>query len=344
MKTVLLACDRSGGHIFPALALAKELRKRQKDNVRICFFATSASLKCYCVEEGFPVLGKTFSSRNLLYEGFFRFVEAFYVIIKVRPRSIVGFGGRDSFFLIFFGSLFFIETLIYEPNIKLGKANKILSYFVRKVLAGFQEGFKSKKKCVVGIPLRENIRIVDKKEARRALGFTEEPVIFCFGGSQGSSFLNNVCMRLVKELSGNYQIIHLTGKREYFQIMQFYNTIEKRKFVKDFSYSVETLYSAADVVISRCGASTLGEIAYYRLPAILIPHPQAGGHQKDNAFYFKDRGAAFVFLQNEFSFEEFKRTAAQLLTDERLREELKSNLGKIKLGVNVEEFCNSVVA
>ncbi|MDD5194347.1 MAG: UDP-N-acetylglucosamine--N-acetylmuramyl-(pentapeptide) pyrophosphoryl-undecaprenol N-acetylglucosamine transferase [Candidatus Omnitrophica bacterium] len=340
---VLLACDRSGGHIFPALALAKRMAARKDNPAQIYFFATSPFLKEYLKGEGFEVLGKAFPFRNLLLESFFRIFEALYLIANVRPRTTIGFGGRDSFFLIVFSAFFFRRTIIYEPNIKPGKANRILAFLAHKILTGFAEGFSSRKKCVVGIPLRENIRVLEKKEACRALGLSgNEPVVLCFGGSQGSSFLNTIMTGFVRQVRGNYQVIHLTGKREYFQIMQFYNTIEKGKFVRDFFYSMETLYSAADVVVSRCGASTLGEIAYYRKPAILIPHPEGGGHQKANALYFKSRAAAYVFLQEGFSFEEFNKALSGLLFDENKRKLLAENIEKINLGVSVEAFYNNI--
>jgi UDP-N-acetylglucosamine--N-acetylmuramyl-(pentapeptide) pyrophosphoryl-undecaprenol N-acetylglucosamine transferase len=335
MKT-LLVCERSGGHVFPALALGKRLQKQGED---VCFFVTSSFLKTHLEKEGFKVYGTCFPSRNLILEGFFRLIEAIFILLKLRPRRVIGFGGRDSLFLMVFSALFFLETAIYEPNMELGKANKILSFFVRKVLRGFEHD--SKKFKTVGIPLRENIRKIDKKEARKILGFDEQPVVFCFGGSQGASFINKTFVEMVQNSGFDYQLIHLTGKREYFQISRLYNKINKRNLVKDFSHSMEVFYSASDLVICRAGASTLGELSYYQLPSILIPYPEGGGHQKKNALYFKERGAAVVFFENQFSLEEFKDTVESFLKDKNLRLKMKNNLEKIKLGVSFEEFCKN---
>ncbi|MBU2102056.1 MAG: UDP-N-acetylglucosamine--N-acetylmuramyl-(pentapeptide) pyrophosphoryl-undecaprenol N-acetylglucosamine transferase, partial [Candidatus Omnitrophica bacterium] len=196
----------------------------------------------------------------------------------------------------------------------------------------------------VGIPLRDTIRIIDKTRARAALGLTESPVIFCFGGSQGSAFLNSTCLRLAREIKEDFQIIHLTGKREYFQITQFYNTIEKTTFVRDFYYSMELLYSAADAVITRCGASTLAEIIYYKLPALLVPYPAAGAHQEANAAYFRKRGAAFMFTQENFSFDEFAEVLTQVLFNTQLRERLRENLSAMDIEVGIEKFYRAVCA
>jgi UDP-N-acetylglucosamine--N-acetylmuramyl-(pentapeptide) pyrophosphoryl-undecaprenol N-acetylglucosamine transferase len=350
---VLLVCDRSGGHIFPAVAVAKKFREKStkisqdlpgKETIayedEVSFFVTSQFLRDYLEKEGFLVYGRFFKRRNLIMEMFYRFFEAVILLFRLRPQKIIGFGGRDSFFLLLFGSLLFLDTAIYEPNLRFGKANRVLSFVVRKTFCGFAQPPLNKRIKVVGIPLRDNIKLIQKSQALKVLGFNDQPVIFCLGGSQGSHFLNTIFMKLLVGLQGEYQVIHLTGEREYFKIYEFYNKIERKSFVKDFHYAVEVLYSAADVVVCRAGASTLAELTYYTLPAVLIPHPAAGGHQRDNAFYFAKRGAAYLMLQEDFSFEEFKNTVEKILYDRRERDRLKQNLRSIKLGVNFEDFCH----
>lgn len=384
---VLLVCERSGGHIFPALAFGKKFRRqfncqKSKFEAEVYFFATSSFLKKYIEREGFIVVGKSFSFRNIVLEGVWRLCEAIYLILKLRPKKVIGFGGRDSFFLIFISSLLFLDTQIYEPNVALGKTNRVLSFFVRKILRGFEVekengapaglsvpteaagkskiagraesrpasifGLKAqvlwrgdKKNKTIGIPLRENMKKIDKFDARKILHFNDKPVIFCFGGSQGASFINQVFVKFVQYTPGDFQIIHLTGRDEYWKIFQLYKRIINNKFIKDFYYRMEILYSAADIVVSRAGANTLGEISYFRLPSILIPNPSGGGHQKKNAFYFRERGAALVSLQEDFSFPRFRELLRNLISNSSLRQSLEDNLSKIKLGVEFEDFCNN---
>jgi UDP-N-acetylglucosamine--N-acetylmuramyl-(pentapeptide) pyrophosphoryl-undecaprenol N-acetylglucosamine transferase len=357
---ILLVCERSAGHIFPALAIAKKLRDKNglrnitswffsrqiKTNsgnggAEIYFFATSTFLKSYIEKEGFRVLGKGFKSRNLIFECLWRFFEAIYLIIKLQPAKVIGFGGRDSFFLVLFSSFLPVDIAIYEPNVRMGKANKVLSFFARRIMRGFTQERESEKMLAVGVPLRENIKRIDKAAARKMLNFNNKPVIFCFGGSQGSSFLNNIFMKFIQRFSEDYQIIHLTGSKDYIEIIKLYNKIRNRRFVKDFYYEMEVLYSAADVVIARAGASTLAEISYYGLPAILIPHPKGGGHQKENAFYFQKKGAAFVHFERDFSFQDFSETLRRLICDNNLRQAMEVNANTIKLGVSFEDFCNT---
>lgn len=341
MKT-LLVCERSAGHVFPALALAGHLRRHGSD---VCFFVTSAAFKERLSEEKFKCYGKSFAGRNIVIEGIWRMIEAVWLLIILRPARVIGFGGRDSFFLVAFSAILRADTWIYEPNVVLGKANKILSFFVRRVLRGFSShSGETGKVKIVGVPLRDNIRKIDRDKALTALGFDDRPVILCFGGSQGAAFINKIMLRFLEEAAPDCNVIHLTGKREYFQISQLYNKINRKAFVKDFHFSMELLYSAADLVISRCGASALGEIAYYKLPAVLIPYPKGGRHQEKNAFYFRDRGAACVFLEENFSFIEFRDTVIKLIDNEEARSVLKNNLSNVVLGVKAEDFYRRVCA
>jgi len=336
---VLLACERSAGHIFPALSMAKKFKKSGKD---VRFFITSDFFKSRVEKEGFKTVGRSFAFRNLALEGLWRFFEALYFIIVLRPKKVIGFGGRDSFFLVLLSSFLFIDTAVYELNVAPGKANKALFPFVRRIFRGFEEKELGPKQKVVGVPLRENIKRIDKGQARKILNFDEKPVVLCLGGSQGSSFVNDIFMKFAQNFKEGFQIAHLTGQKEYSDILRLYDKISNNKFIKDFYYEMELLYSAADIVISRAGANTLGEIAYYKLPCILIPHPGGGAHQKKNAFYFEEKGAAFVCSQDDFSFEKFSALLSQLIKDAGFRESVGNNLSGIKLGVNFEDFCDSI--
>jgi UDP-N-acetylglucosamine--N-acetylmuramyl-(pentapeptide) pyrophosphoryl-undecaprenol N-acetylglucosamine transferase len=338
--STLMVCERSGGHIFPALVIAGKIREKYH-NEDITFFVTAEFLKEYLQKENYRVVGKSFLVRNILWEGLWRFGEAIVLLIKLKPKRIIGFGGRDSIFLVLLGALFGADTAIYEPNVVMGKANSLLANFVKQVLCGFSGTFSSARTKVLGIPLRGNIKRLEKQSAKKMLGLPEDkPVIFCFGGSQGSTFLNLKFMKLVQSLPGDFSIIHLIGKRDYVRMNDLYEKINKNKFVKDFYYDMEVLYSAADVIICRAGASTLAEVAYYRLPAIFIPHSQAGGHQKDNAFYFRNREAGEVILEKDFSSEEFSLIVEKFLYDQKIREKIIGNLEQINIGREPDKFTN----
>lgn len=335
---VLLVCERSGGHVFPALILAKQMR----DYAQVSFFVSSPFFKERLERQGFKVYGRSFPFRNLIIEGAWRLFEAVYILGKLKPDKVIGFGGRDSFFLVLFSSWLSLDTVIYELNKELGLANRVLSWFVHQVWCGFSEGVRGvdkRKIKAVGIPLRPELSKIDKGQARQQLGLGDKPVVLCFGGSQGAAFINKVFMKFIQEGDCDCQVIHITGHRDYLAIRQLYNKIHTGKFVRDFYEAMEALYSAADIAISRAGASTVAELVYYQLPAVLIPHPQGSGHQKENAYYLKQRKSAFVFCEDDFSFAEFKDTVSKLINDGNLRQAIKDNLARIKLGVKPADFA-----
>lgn len=340
---ILFACERSAGHIFPALSIAKKMQsagsqETVKSNNQIYFFVSSKLLKKYVKAEGFAVLGRHFAFRCLPLELAWRFFESIYIIFKVRPQRVIGFGGRDSFFLILLSSLFFINTVLYEPNLSFGRANRILAHFVKKILRGFSDNSFRQKSLVVGVPLRANLQRINKVQARKLLNFDQRPVIFCCGGSQGSAFINREFVKFAVESGQDCQFIHLTGPDKFLEIKESYNKINNTSFIRDFYYNVEVLYSAADVIVARAGAMTLAEITYWGLAALLIPHPGGFGHQIKNALYFRDRQAAIVCLEKDFSFDYFSGSLRQIISDQSLRQSLRDNARNIKLGVGFEEI------
>ncbi|MBU1112344.1 MAG: UDP-N-acetylglucosamine--N-acetylmuramyl-(pentapeptide) pyrophosphoryl-undecaprenol N-acetylglucosamine transferase [Candidatus Omnitrophica bacterium] len=340
---ILFACERSAGHTFPALAVAQKISSvaqgtDSQDNFAIYFFVTSKNLKQYVKKEGYLTLGKHLPCRCLIVEGILRFFEAVWILLRLRPEKVIGFGGRDSFFLILLSKLFFIKTVLYEPNVALGRANKLLIRFVPKVLQGFPGKQFCAKSLVVGVPLRKSLTKLDKPAARKILNFDQTPVIFCCGGSQGARFLNQVFLRFIEKFNRQCQVIHLTGQDKYFEIYQNYNKITHKSFVKDFYYNVEILYSAADIVVSRAGALTLSEISYYGLAALLIPHPAGFGHQMKNALYFQEKGAALVCPEKDFSYSDFSSSLERLVSDCDFRKNLADQAGKINLGVGFEDL------
>ncbi|MFO8053278.1 MAG: UDP-N-acetylglucosamine--N-acetylmuramyl-(pentapeptide) pyrophosphoryl-undecaprenol N-acetylglucosamine transferase [Candidatus Omnitrophota bacterium] len=336
---ILLVSERSAGHVYPALAIGKRIKEYNSDRNKIFFFTSSKFFKRYIKNKGYPVLGLTFRSRNILIEPFCRFIESIYILITVSPDKVIGFGGRDSLFLVLFSSILGRETYIYEPNTEMGKANKFLSRFVKNVLRGIPPFDKKQNHKLVGVPLGRNIIKKEKGELKKRFNFDQKPIILCFGGSQGSHFINNNFLKFAKKHNNNsYQIIHVTGEKDYSDIAKFYKGIKNNKIIKDFYQDMSNFYSIADIVLSRSGALTLAEVSFYNIPAVLIPHPKAFGHQKTNANYLKDKGAAIVFEQDSFDFKKFELCLTKLIQDSRVRKNMKNNLKKITIGINYENF------
>ncbi len=335
----LLVSERSGGHVYPALVIADKIKEKKSKTSNIFFFTSSSIFKNYIKNKGYSRLGIIFKSRNIVIELLVRFIESLYILFKVRPDYVIGFGGRDSIFLILFSRFFTNNIYIYEPNAKMGKANRFLACFVKIILRGIPPLDKSRKQKLIGVPLNKNIVRLDKKKIKKTLGFNEKPIVFCFGGSQGSNFINNIFFNFIQNHNQvSYQIIHITGKKDYQRMLQFYKKIKNNKIINDFCQDMAIFYNIADLIISRAGAITLGEISFYNIPSIIIPHPGAGGHQNANACYLVKKKAAFVLDQNNFDFSKFENYLQTMISDVNLRSSMKHNWQKINFEVNYEEF------
>ncbi|OPX30712.1 MAG: hypothetical protein B1H08_00930 [Candidatus Omnitrophica bacterium 4484_171] len=332
---IILACDRSAGHILPAKCLASCLKG---DN--IYFFAPSYYFKPLLKKEGWKVFGTSLKLRNIVFESIFRFWEAIYIICRLRPHRVAGFGGRDAFFIILWARLLHIDAVLYEPNVMMGRANRALYPLVKIVYHGFPVPYAPDKNIAVGIPLRDSLRKIDKAMARENLGLEKSSVtILCFGGSQGSEFINNAFKKFVIASKSDFQIIHVTGAKQKRHFSEFYDKINKKAVCYDFCGEMDLLYSAADFVISRSGALTVAEVSFYRLPALFIPYPGAGAHQYANAAYLEERKACFVFRQDSFLFDKFSECIENLIADGDTRRGLSNNIGRINVAVSSRDFC-----
>ncbi len=338
---ILLACDRSAGHIFPACTIAYYAKKHYD----VYIFVTSKYFKHQLKGKGFKVVGREFPKRLFFLEIPYRIGEALALILKLRPKRIIGFGGRGSFFLVLLGRIFFLDTSIYEPNFRFGKANRILSFFVSRIYSAWHPHLKFRRAKKIGIPIAPHIRRYDKREARAILGIDPWCVcVFCFGGSQGSNFVNFVFKKVIEELKKPIGVIHLTGPKDYYILKDFYDKIVKTNFfIKDFFYDIGLLYSAADFVICRGGALSIAEVSYFLLPAIFIPLPAAGNHQLDNVKHFVEKGCGYLVEQDKDAVSKIKKIFLQLLQSQELREKIKENIRRFRIYSHGEDFCNHIL-
>jgi UDP-N-acetylglucosamine--N-acetylmuramyl-(pentapeptide) pyrophosphoryl-undecaprenol N-acetylglucosamine transferase len=166
-------------------------------------------------------------------------------------------------------------------------------------------------------------------------------VLLCFGGSQGSAFLNSVFKMFVSRSTLDFQIIHITGVKDFSSFSSFYDKINRKVCLFDFCHDMQLVYSCADVVIARSGALSLAEVSYYGIPAIFIPFPGAGQHQYRNALFAHSKGSCRLQHQEHFSFSDFKLIIEELLTNAFLRNELSSAMHTLALAVSEDTFFNS---
>lgn len=235
-----------------------------------------------------------------------RGVSASSRILKdFQPDVLLFTGGYVAVPMAFAGRR--VPTLLYVPDIEPGLALKSLAAFA-DTIALTAENSKtffpaSRNLTVTGYPVRSDLKKLEKKAALKQFGLSADlPVLLIVGGSKGARLVNQSITRHLPELLQKMQVIHLTGELDWSEIENNAKTlpVDLQKRYRPFPYLHEEMaaaFSAADVVVSRAGASTLGELPFYGLPAILVPYPFAWRYQKVNADYLVEKGAA-VMVEN----------------------------------------------
>ena len=332
---IILAAGGSGGHIFPAVALAGELEKKGVKNI---FFVSSqrrldralfAACRYPCFFLSVNPMPRKFNIYRLLVFMLKFFIDtagSICIVARTRPEVCVGFGGYSSAAIVIAAKMFRVPVILHEQNVFPGKANKILSRFADAIAVSFKESFtffsRAAKERVVfsGNPLRLEMLTNDRIQSARKLGVSPDvKTVLIMGGSQGCSFLNNTAGRAARLISetprraADVQFIHLTGKKDYEQIKQFYRDNKIPGKVFSFLESIADAYCVSDLAITRSGASAIFELAFYSKAMILVPYPNHRNSQKSNAEYFEKAGAAICREEKNFSSEDLARDVLKLL-------------------------------
>lgn len=292
---IVIATGGTGGHLLPALRVAKELRQR---GFAIHFIGSFRRGMAQIENEGFTCdnlnhQGLDFSNWwKMLRGGFSIFIAIFKAIgklFKEKPDVVFGFGGYGAFPIVFAANILRYPTVIHEQNVIPGRANALLSKFVKKVAISFQESsayFDKSKTVLTGCPCHAPNKSLDRQLLLQDFNLDDNRLtILIVGGSQGSQKINEYFLETAKQLSLiiNFQVIHIAGLQDRQRLSLEYARLGLPFVVLDYFNQMEKLYSSADIVIARAGASTISEIINFELNAILIPYPFAGGHQKANA-------------------------------------------------------------
>lgn len=345
MKTLrfILTGGGTGGHIYPAIAIADRIKKEYKD-AEILFVGTEKGLESEIVPscgyniETITVSGfnrkKVLKNINTIKKVVKGLKEANEIINSFKPDMVIGTGGYVCGPVVFAAALKGIKTVIHEQNAFPGVTNKILSKFVDKIFISFEESkkyFKSKSKIILsGNPLREQFTTQDTKIARKQLGLNESDFcVICFGGSRGAEKINEYMVKAIEVLNGieDIKLFFVTGKVHYDLIM---NEIEKSNIklsenivIMDYIHNMAEYMSACDLVISRAGAITIAEINASGKTSILIPSPHVtGNHQYYNAKVVADRGGAYLIEEKDLNEEKIISIIFKLKNSRRILDEM----------------------
>jgi len=334
---ILIAGGGTGGHLFPAIALAQELRSRFPDSA-LLFVGAEGGIEASLLAKGgwdfegiraSGLQGKRLPQRlrslALIPSGL---VQSRSILRRFFPDAVVGLGGYASVAMVLAGVLARIPTIIHEQNAFPGLANRWLGRIVDLVAVAFERTsvfFPKGKVRVTGNPVRIELFGVDRVAAATRLGLDPDRfTLLIFGGSQGAHRLNQAVLEALPLLEadrGHLQFLHSTGSRDLGQVRCGYQASGHRAVVEPFFWEMALVYAAADLCLCRAGASTVAELCALGKPSILVPFPfAANDHQRWNAEALVATGGAHMLLDSKLNGADVAEIVRSFLRDRGLKE------------------------
>ena len=345
---IVFTCGGTGGHIYPAIAVARMFRERQPD-CRILFIGAEDGMENKLVpREGFELQTVQISNyqRKLTPAAIWHnlvtvqrmsatFAKTKRILKDFQPDVIVGTGGYASFPALKMGAKLGIPTCVHESNAVPGLTTKLVARTASRIMVSFDASRQHypdpEKVLLTGTPVREEFLYARRQQARQALGLGDEPLIVSCWGSLGAREMNKKIVDFMRlELNEPWRHVHATGSFGWRWIPEYVRehgvdlARHPRITMQEYIYNMPTLMAAADVVISRAGASTLNEIAAAATPCIIVPSPNVtNNHQERNAAILEHRGAAIVLHERDCDGETLFQTTKALLADDDRRQAMR---------------------
>ncbi len=350
-STYLFMAGGTGGHIFPALAVAKELQQRGS---QVHWLGTSAGMEAHLVPaeniklhtieikgfRGKRVLAKLMMPILLCRAVF----QAISVIREIQPNAVVGFGGFVAAPGGIAARLLGKKLIIHEQNSVAGTTNKLLNKLANQSLEGFPNSLK--KAVHIGNPVRPDICEISNSEtieSNTEIEGNKKIKLLITGGSLGAQAINNIVPQVLAgmDVQVRPEIWHQTGKNKKDNVEQAYNTLAVDARIEEFIGDVAAAYRWADIMICRAGALTVSEVAVAGIPAIFIPLPGAiDNHQYHNAKWLADNKAAILIEQKDLTQETLKEALSSLSEHREVLNNMRIQLKKIALPHATEKAAN----
>lgn len=344
MFRILFTGGGTGGHIYPILAVAEELKtlSRQKNvYLELKYLGPAGRYQSLLAENDISVsnlisakIRRYFDLKNFLDIPFFflSVIQAFWKVFWLMPDVLFSKGGPGSFPVVLASWFYRIPAFIHESDSIPGISNRLAARFAQKIAVSFNstaDFFPRRKAVLVGNPIRQSLLndILDQSEAKTIFNLNpQKPLIFVVGGSQGSERINDFMTSVAEEfIKAEIQILHQTGfnnfdniRNELKIILKGYSEEEKKRYkiALYFEKDLKDVYAAADIVVSRAGSGSIFEIAAFGKPSILIPLPEAAqNHQISNAYEYAKNGAAIVVEETNLKPHIFIDQIKKLLSD-----------------------------
>ena len=346
----------TGGHLFPGISLAQAMI-RTYPGCEVLFIGTERKVdKTALADLGFTsmaiksqgIKGKSLTAKiKALLQQPAALFEAVKIIKSFEPDLVFGVGGYVTGPVILAARLLGVKTCIHEQNSIPGLANKLLGYIAHRIfvsIPGSEKYFPAGKTVLSGNPVRSTIikaahRILPKKE--------QEPLtLLILGGSQGARRLNSLILEAADKCLANLgqkpNIIHQTGEHDEILVQKKYDELGINARVQAFFKDMAEIYSQADLVVSRAGATTLAELTVFHKPVILVPFPYAAdNHQEINGRYLVAAGGGLIFKQSELDGKKLGMEIKKLLADKKLLAVMGKNSGKVAKPEATETIINS---
>ena len=337
----LFAGGGTGGHLFPAVAVAEHIRE-MKPEADILFIGTKDKIEGRVI----PKLGYKFRSiwikgfsrkinlENLLFpvKLFVSIVQSLLINMSFRPKVAIGSGGYVAGPAIWAANVLGAKIILLEQNSYPGVTTRLLERYANEVHLSFEESKKYLRKekihHLTGNPVRKNLGRLDKSEALKIFGLSKEKkTLLVLGGSLGARTINESMSAGINTIKENgIQVIWQTGKNYFEQFRQMNSDSIK---VYDFIEDMNAAYSACDLLLARAGATTIAELLNIGIPAILVPSPNvAENHQYFNAKSLSDKNAA-VLIEDKNLKNEFAKYVIDIMNSERTLSEIKTNALKL---------------
>jgi UDP-N-acetylglucosamine--N-acetylmuramyl-(pentapeptide) pyrophosphoryl-undecaprenol N-acetylglucosamine transferase len=350
-KRIIIAGGGTGGHIFPAIAIANALKRKDR-SIEILFVGAKGKMEMEKVPQaGYKIIGLDIAgfNRSSLIKNIglpFKILKSYFqarrIMSEFKPDAIVGVGGYASFPMLQLAQQRNVSTVIQEQNSFAGKTNMILGKRADRICVayeGMEKFFPKEKILVTGNPVRAAISqsTVSKSEGLRFFQLAEgKKTVFVVGGSLGAKAINEaVDAHLDELLNAGLQLIWQTGK-PYLARARDRAAAKPGIWVNDFITKMEDAYAAADIVISRAGAIAIAELCVMQKPTVFVPFPYAAeDHQTVNAMSLVNKNAALIVKDSE-AIDKVVSTIIQLAKDETKQNELKQNISQLAK-INADE-------
>ncbi|MBX7226073.1 MAG: undecaprenyldiphospho-muramoylpentapeptide beta-N-acetylglucosaminyltransferase [Chitinophagales bacterium] len=359
---VIIAGGGTGGHIFPAVAIAQGLEQKLGEAVEILFVGAKGRMEMEKIPAlGYDIVGlevagfqrgQILKNLSLPFKLFKSFFQARRVIKSFQPNIAIGVGGYASGPLLFVANLAGIPIVIQEQNSFPGITNKILSKKARKIFVAYdhmEQFFPKEKIMLTGNPIRQDINrtLPSKEEALKFFGLeAEKKTILVIGGSLGARTINqSIEPNLSVIQSAGYQLIWQTGKLYYEGVLErIAGQDMKGIVVREFLKEMDMVYAAADIIISRAGALSISELCVVAKPVVLVPSPNVSeDHQTKNALALVDKSAAMMVKDIEAK-EMLIPTALSLLNNQQKMDELSAGIKLLAKTAATQNIVEGILA